>query len=63
MIIKTAIAEVKTKSHPVAKVVNKTGESQVLVITFQKGMILKEHKTSLPAKIIVLQGRIVYTIH
>jgi len=46
-----------------SNVVNKwidTNAQKVMIITFKKGMILKEHKTHLPAMITVLKGKVNY---
>jgi quercetin dioxygenase-like cupin family protein len=60
MIIKEILAELKTKEHPIAKALYKTDAFKVLAIAFKKGMVLKEHSTSLPSKLIVMQGAIQY---
>jgi quercetin dioxygenase-like cupin family protein len=58
--IKEILAELETKNHPVAKALYKTDAFKVLAIAFKKGMVLKEHKASLPSKLIVMEGSIMY---
>jgi quercetin dioxygenase-like cupin family protein len=58
--IKEMLAELETKNNPVAKALYKTDAFKVLAIAFKKGMDLKEHKASLPSKLIVMQGAVMY---
>jgi len=60
MIIKDILLQLETSSHPVAKAIHKGEHFKVLTIAFKKGMILKEHKTSLPAKLTVFSGKVIY---
>lgn len=60
MILKELLAEIETSTHPVAKALYKSESCKLLFIAFKKGMILKEHKTNLPSKLIVLSGSIIY---
>ena len=60
MIIKEVLAQLENATHPVAKALHKTDHSRVLVIGFNKGMLLKEHKTHLPSKLTVLSGKVIY---
>jgi quercetin dioxygenase-like cupin family protein len=60
MVIKDAMAEVELKSHPVARILHKGDMFKVMIIAFKKDMILKEHKTHLPATITVIKGRVNY---
>jgi len=52
--------------NPVAQVVQITQDSQstscskVMVIAFKKGMMLKEHKTDVCAKLLVIKGSVIY---
>ena len=57
-IIKQAIAELKTKNNPVAKVLHKANESKAIVIVFKKDMILTEHKSALTAKLTIFSGAV-----
>lgn len=60
MVIKEALTEVELKSYPVARILHKGDMFKVMVIAFKKGMILREHKTHLPATITVLEGKVNY---
>ena len=61
MIIKEAIAELEFKDSPVAKLLHTGVAFKVIILAFKKGMILKEHKTSVPTKLTVISGQIKYT--
>ena len=60
MIIKEALTEVELKNHPVARILHKGDMFKVMAIAFQKDMILKEHKTHLPATLTVIKGKVNY---
>ena len=60
MIIKVAIAELMLKGNPVAKILHKGTAFKVIVLVFKKGMVLKEHKTSVPTKLTVMNGKVNY---
>ncbi|MFV8327254.1 hypothetical protein [Flavobacterium sp. ZS1P14] len=46
--------------NPVTQVVQNTACSKVIAIAFKKGMVLKEHKTDVPAKLLVIRGNVIY---
>lgn len=52
--------ELKTSKHPVAKSLHHGTNFKVLIMGFNQGMILKEHKTQVRAKLTVLEGAVVY---
>lgn len=58
--IKSIISELKTSSHPIAKALHKSEHFKVLMLGFNKGMILKEHKTNITAKLTVLYGNVIH---
>jgi quercetin dioxygenase-like cupin family protein len=60
MSIKEILSQLDTASSPVAKVLHKGDQFRVIVIGFKKGMILKEHKSSLPARLVVTSGSVRY---
>ncbi len=60
MIIKDVLQKLEQSSHPVAQALHKGDHFKVLVIAFKQGMILKDHKTNLPAILTVLTGKVVY---
>lgn len=58
------INELKAKSsqalHPVSKAIYQHQHAKVLCLTFQKGMILKDHKTPYASFLLVIEGKIEY---
>lgn len=60
MIIKNIIEQVETSARPVARVIKHSGNNKAIVIGLKKGMIWPDHKTSLPAMLIVADGCITY---
>jgi quercetin dioxygenase-like cupin family protein len=61
MIIKEALAELELKDNPLAKLMHTGVAFKVIVLAFKKGMVLKEHKTSVPTKLTVLTGNVKYS--
>ena len=61
-IIKEALAELETKNNPVAKVLHKANDSKAIVMVFKKDMILKEHKSALPAKLTIFNGAVSFVM-
>ncbi len=61
MIIKEAIAELESKGNPVAKLMHTGVAFKVIILAFKKGMSLKEHKTSVPTKLTVINGNVKYS--
>ncbi len=57
-IIKQALEELETKNNPVAKVLHKAADSKAIVMVFKKGMLLKEHKSNLSAKLTIFSGSV-----
>lgn len=60
MRFKELLQKLETAENPVAEIIQKTDLSKVLVIGFKKGMILKEHKTDIPAQLLVIKGSVIY---
>jgi quercetin dioxygenase-like cupin family protein len=60
MILKEIKAQLETSTHPVAKVLHRNSNLKALAIGFNKGMMLKEHKVQLSARLYVLSGKIIY---
>lgn len=52
--------KLETASNPVAKPLHTGVGFKCLLIGFKKGMILKEHKTSIPSKLTVLEGAVIF---
>lgn len=60
MVINDALAEAEINTHPVARILHKGDMFKVMIIAFKKYMILREHKTHLPATITVIKGKVNY---
>ncbi len=60
MKIKDLLIQLENATHPVAKALFNGEHTKVLAIGFKKGMLLKEHKTQLPAILTVLEGAMLY---
>lgn len=60
MILQNILLELETAKSPVGKMLRKGTDFHVLGIGFKKDMVLPEHKTNLPARLIVIQGEVVY---
>lgn len=60
MTIKEIKKELKASNHPVAKSLHHGTAFKVLIMGFNKGMILKEHKAHIRSKLTVLEGAVIY---
>lgn len=60
MILKEIIQELETSKDPVYKMLRKGETSHILAIGFKKNMLLKKHKSDIPARIVVIKGEVVY---
>lgn len=60
MILKEILSEIETAEKPVVRKLQNGTAQQVLAIGLKENVILKEHKTDIPAKLYVLQGEVVY---
>jgi quercetin dioxygenase-like cupin family protein len=60
MIFKELFQKLETAENPAIQIVQKTDSSKVFAIAFKKGMILKEHKTDIPAQFLVIKGSVIY---
>ncbi|HSI69901.1 MAG TPA: hypothetical protein VK941_06700 [Gillisia sp.] len=60
MVLKEIIKELKTSKNPVYKMLRKGENSHILAIGFNKDMLLKKHKSDIPARILVIKGEVVY---
>jgi quercetin dioxygenase-like cupin family protein len=58
MIIKDVLLALENSKHPVAKVIQKGSDFKVIALGFKKGMELAAHKTTMPAKLTVLYGKV-----
>lgn len=60
MIIQDVLAALNDAVGPVIKVLVKGNAAKVIVLGFKKGMTLKEHKTGLSTRLVVIDGQINY---
>ncbi len=60
MTIKEILKQLETAGHPVAKPIHKGNNFKVLGIGFKSGMKLKDHQASLPSKLTVISGKVIY---
>lgn len=60
MTIKQVKEKLKTSKGPVALSLHQGSGFKTLVMGFNKGMILKEHKAHLKSKLTVLEGAVIY---
>lgn len=61
MIIQDVLAQLGNSENPVVKIMRRGDQFKVIVLGFKKGMLLKEHKTPVPAKLVVVDGSVQYT--
>lgn len=54
------ISDLKTASHPIARALHKGEHFKVLMLGFNKGMLLKDHKAHITSKLTVLYGSVIY---
>ncbi|MDB5149860.1 MAG: hypothetical protein JWQ57_3880 [Mucilaginibacter sp.] len=48
---------------PVVKIVKQSSSYKMMAIGLKKGAVLKEHKTAVPATLIVTEGNVLYNEH
>jgi len=61
MTIKNILKELETAEKPVGKMFRKGEGFHVLAIGFKKDMLLPEHTSSLPARLVVIKGAVTYS--
>lgn len=60
MTIKEIKEKLKASKGPVAQSLHQGSGFKILVVGFNKGMILKEHKAHIKSKLTVLEGSVIY---
>lgn len=60
MIIREIEQKLETSAKPVARLYHKSGDHKTIFIGFKKGMTLDQHKTNLPARLMVITGKVTY---
>jgi len=60
MIIHEVLTQLKTAAGPVVKILQRSDNIKVIVLGLKKGMILKEHKTGITTKLVIVEGSVIY---
>lgn len=60
MILKEILAQIETAEKPVVKRLQEGKDFHVLAIGLKEKVVLKEHKTDIPAKLVLIKGRVIY---
>lgn len=60
MLVKEILSELPTAAKPIVRKFEQEEGSHVLAIGLNKNVILKEHKSDIPARILVIKGAITY---
>jgi quercetin dioxygenase-like cupin family protein len=60
MIVQEIQEKLITATKPVARLYHKSGECKTIFIGFKQGMTLEQHKTHLPARLMVITGSVTY---
>ncbi|GLU54373.1 hypothetical protein [Dyadobacter frigoris] len=60
VIIKNVLNLLETATIPVVKIIQSNENFKAILIALKKGMVLKEHKTTFPTRLLVMEGSVVY---
>ena len=60
MVIQEIQDKLMTASKPVARLYYKSGDVKTIFISFKKDMVLDQHKTHLPARLMVITGKVTF---
>ena len=60
MLVKEILSELQTATKPLVRKFEQEEGSHVLAIGLKKDVILKEHKSDIPARILVIKGAVTY---
>ena len=60
MIIHEVLSQLEKASAPVIKVLQAHAAGKTLVLGFKSGIVLKEHRTAVPARLLVINGAVIY---
>ncbi len=61
MMINELLDKLKKSETPVSKIIENNECGKIILLAFKKDMILKEHKTNTPAKLLIIKGEVIYT--
>lgn len=60
MIIEQVREQMALATGPVVKILKQSDSYKMMVIGLKKDAVLKEHKTAIPARLIVTEGNVLY---
>ncbi|HET8753130.1 MAG TPA: hypothetical protein VFM59_02135 [Salinimicrobium sp.] len=60
MVLKSIEKELETAVNPVGKLLHQGNNYRVMALGFKENMVLKEHKSDVPTKLLVIKGEVVY---
>lgn len=60
MTIKIIKKELESAKCPVPRVLKSGDKFKVILIGFKDKMVLDDHKTDIPARLVVLEGKVIY---
>ena len=60
MTIKDIKKDVESAKRPVPRVLKSGDNFKVIIIGFKDKIILDDHKTDIPARLVVLEGKVIY---
>ncbi|SEN59359.1 Cupin domain protein [Mucilaginibacter gossypiicola] len=63
MTIEQVREQMPLATGPVVKILKQSDSYKMMVIGLKKGAVLKEHKTVVPARLIVTEGNVLYNEH
>ncbi|WP_121811098.1 cupin domain-containing protein [Mucilaginibacter kameinonensis] len=63
MIIEQVREQMPLAKGPVVKILKQSDNYKMMVIGLKKGSVLKEHKTAVPARLIITEGHVTYNEH
>ena len=62
MLVKEILSELPTATKPLVRKFEQENGSHVLAIGLKANVVLKEHKSDIPARILVIKGAINYVV-
>jgi quercetin dioxygenase-like cupin family protein len=60
MIIEQVREQMQEAAKPVVKILKQGDSYKVITIGLKKDVVLKEHKTAVPATLVILEGKVLY---
>ncbi|SHE36477.1 cupin domain-containing protein [Dysgonomonas macrotermitis] len=60
MTIKIIKKELESAKRPVPRVLKSGDKFKLILIGFKDKMVLDDHKTDIPARLVVLEGKVIY---